>query len=139
MANKRVDLHETRGTIASLLTEIDQQWPVFLQHSYYNREQRAFIDEIRLKSNDQSFVVVQMDFAENYTFIRQREAQSAHWNNNQATLFTLHIKIGTNHKNIVIISDYMHHDTAFVYCAQGLIVEFVKKHFPQVTQIKYLR
>jgi hypothetical protein len=136
--NKKVDLHEIRGTIASLLTEIDEQWSVFLLHSYYNREQRSFIDEIRGKSSDQSFVVVQMDFAENYTFVRQREVQAAHWNNQQATLFTIHIKIGQRHKNIVIISDYMHHDTAFVYCAQRLVVEFTKNHFPLVKKIFYL-
>ena len=137
--NKKVDLHEIRGTIASLLTEIDEQWPVFLLHSYCNREQRAFIDEIRTKSSNASFVVVQMGFAENYTFIRQREVQAAHWNNQQATLFTIHIKIGKSHSNIVIISDYMHHDTTFVYCAQRLVVEFVKNHFPEVKKIMYLR
>jgi hypothetical protein len=80
-----------------------------------------------------------MDFAENYTFVRQREVQAAHWNNQQATVFTIHIKIGQRHKNIVIISDYMHHDTAFVYCAQRLAVEFVKNHFPLVKKIIYLR
>jgi hypothetical protein len=137
--NKKVDLHEIRGTVASLLAEIDEQWPVFLLHSYYNREQRAFIDEIRAKSSDESFVVVQMDFAENYTFVRQREVQAAHWNNQQATLFTIHIKVGKSHKNILIVSDYMHHDTAFVYCAQRLIVDFVKNHFPGVKKIMYLR
>ena len=77
-----------------------------------------------------SFIVVQMDFAENYTFVRQREVQAAHWNNQQATLFIVHIKIANSHKNLVIISDYMHHDTAFVYCAQRLIAEFLQKHFP---------
>ncbi len=137
--NKKVDLHEIRGTIGSLLTEIDKQWSVFLLHSHYNRNQRAFIEEIREKSSDQSFVVVQMDFAENYTFVRQKEVQAAHWNNQQATIFTVHIKIGKIHKNIAIISDYMHHDTAFVYCAQKLIVEFVTKNFPGVKNIMYLR
>jgi hypothetical protein len=137
--NKKVDLHEIRGTIGSLLTEIDKQWSVFLLHSHYNRNQRVYIEEIREKSSDQSFVVVQMDFAENYTFVRQKEVQAAHWNNQQATLFTIHIKIGKSHKNLVIISDYMHHDTAFVYCAQKLIVEFVTNNFPGVKKIMYLR
>jgi len=137
--NKKVDLHNIHGSVASLLDEIDEQWTKFVIHSYFNREQRSYISNLRLLSNDTSYVTVQIDFAENYTIIRQREVQAAHWNNLQVTLFTVHIKAGTNHKNMVIISDYMRHDTAFVYCAQRLIVEFIKKHYPQVTKINYLR
>ncbi len=137
--NKKVDLHHIHGSIVSLLDEIDEQWKKFVIHSYFNREQRSHINNLRLLSNDTLYVTVQIDFAENYTIIRQREVQAAHWNNLQVTLFTVHIKVGTNHKNMVIISDYMRHDTAFVYCAQRLIVEFIKKHYPQVTKINYLR
>ena len=36
-------------------------------------------------------------------------------------------------------SDYMSHNTAFVYSAQRIIVSFVRDHFPQVTRISYLR
>ncbi len=137
--NKKVDLHHIRGAITSLLDEIDEQWKAFLLHSYYNREQRTYINDIRLQSSDTSFVVVQLDFSENYSIIRQREVQAAHWNNLQATLFTIHVTIGTSHKNVVIISDYMHHDTAFVYCAQRVIVKFLKKHYPNIVKINYLR
>ena len=108
-------------------------------HSYFNQEQRSYINNLRLLSNDTSYVTVQIDFAENYRLIRQREAQAAHWNNLQVTLFTVHIKVETNHKNVVIISDYMRHDRAFVYCTQRLIVEFIKTHYPPVTKINYLR
>lgn len=137
--DKKVDLHQIRGTITSLLHEIDENWSAFLLHSHFNREQRNFINELRIKSSHSSYAVVQIDFAENYTFLRQREVQAAHWNNKQATLFTIHIKIGSEHKNMVIISDYMRHDTAFVYCAQRLIIDFLRKHYPQVMKVNYLR
>ena len=137
--NKKVDLHQIHGSIISLLDEIDQQWKKFLLHSFFNREQRTYINNLRLSSSDTSYVTVQIDFAENYTIIRQREVQSAHWNNVQVTLFTVHIKAGTNFKNMIIVSDYMRHDTVFVYCAQRMIVEFIKKHYPQVTKINYIR
>jgi len=123
----------------SLLDEIDGQWKKFLIHSYFTREQRTSINDLRLLSSDTSYATVQIDFAENYTIIRQREVQAAHWNNVQVTLFTVHIKVGTTHKNMVIISDYMRHDTAFVHCAERIIVEFVKKHYPQITKINYIR
>jgi len=137
--NNKVDLHHIRGSIMSLLDEIDGQWKKFLIHSYFTREQRTSINDLRLLSSDTSYATVQIDFAENYTIIRQREVQAAHWNNVQVTLFTVHIKVGTTHKNMVIISDYMRHDTAFVHCAQRIIVEFVKKHYPQITKINYIR
>jgi hypothetical protein len=137
--NKKVDLQDIRGTIGSLLTAIDDRWPSFLVHSYCNREQRASIENLRKQSSDQTYIVAQIDFAENYTFVRQREVQSAHWNNQQATIFTIHLKIGQLHRNIAVISDYMHHDTIFVYCAQRLLVQYVKDNFPYVKKIFYLR
>jgi hypothetical protein len=33
--------------------------------------------------------VVSLDFAENYRFVIQDEAQSFHWNNDQVTIFTI--------------------------------------------------
>ncbi|CAF4597394.1 unnamed protein product [Rotaria socialis] len=105
------------------------------QFTYINREQRNFINDLRIKSSHVSYAVIQIDFAENYAFLRQREVQAAHWNNQQATLFTIHMKIGSEHNNMVIISDYMRHDTAFVHGAQRLIVDFLRKHYPQVKKI----
>ena len=81
LVDKKIDLHQIRGSITSLLYEIDESWPAFLAHSYFNREQRNFINELRIKSSHLSYAVVQIDFAENYTFLRQREVQTAHWNN----------------------------------------------------------
>ena len=81
-----------------------------------------------------------MDSSENYTFLCQKEVQAAaHWNSSQVTVFTIHIKVGQSHKNMAIISDYMHHDTAFVYCAESLIVEFATKNFSQIQKINYVR
>ena len=139
LVDKKIDLHQIRGSITSLLYEIDESWSAFLAHSYFNREHRNFINELRIKSSHLSYAVVQIDFAENYTFLRQREVQAAHWNNQQATLFTIHIKIGNEHKNMVIISDYMRHDTAFIYCAQRLIIDYLRKHYPEVKKVNYLR
>ncbi|CAF4897575.1 unnamed protein product [Rotaria socialis] len=137
-SDKKVDLHQICGIFASLLDEIDEKWSNFLIHSYINREQRTYINELRTKSSCQSYAVAQMDFAENYTFLRQREVQAAHWNYQQVTLFTVHIKVGNEHKNMVLISDYMRHDTVFVHCAQGRIVDFLRNNYPQVTKISYL-
>ena len=70
LVDKKIDLHQIRGSITSLLYEIDESWSAFLEHSYFNREHRNFINELRIKSSHLSYAVVQIDFAENYTFLR---------------------------------------------------------------------
>jgi hypothetical protein len=80
-----------------------------------------------------------MDFAENFTLIIQKEIQSAYWNQKQVTIYTVVINVGANHRNMVIISDRMVHDTTFVYCTQKLIVEFIREEFPTIMKINYVR
>ncbi len=53
----------------------------------------------------------------NYTLIRQREVQQGFFSHHQATLFTIHLTIGKEQRNLAIISNYMEHTTAFVHCA----------------------
>ena len=65
--------------------------------------------------------------------------QQGFFSQHQATLFTIHLTIGPEHRDLAIVSNSMEHTTAFVYCAQGMIVEFVKKHYPLVKKINYLR
>ena len=71
---------------------------------------KEYIKSLRLNSSETEYIVAQLDFAENFTILHQREVQGHHWNNQQVTLFTVHLKIGSNSKNIVIISDYTLHN-----------------------------
>ena len=36
--NTKFDLHKVTGSLDSLLSEIEDQWPHFLQHTYHNRQ-----------------------------------------------------------------------------------------------------
>ncbi|CAF4104405.1 unnamed protein product, partial [Rotaria sordida] len=136
--NNKVDLFHMNGSYDSLLDEIDSHWTTFLLHSYFTTEQKEYIKNLRLNSSDNTYIVAQIDFAENFTIFHQREVQGYHWNNKQITIFTIHLKAGLINKNVVIISDYMSHNTIFVYVAQGLIVDFIKTNFPLVKKINYL-
>ena len=71
--------------------------------------------------------------------MRQREVQQGFFSQHQVTIFTVHLTIGQQHRNLAIISDCMEHPTAFVYCAQKLIVQFIKHNFPLVKKINYVR
>ena len=101
------------------LDDLDEVWPQFLLHHYTTIQQRDYIQKIKEESSEKGTAVVQIDFAENYDFISQNEIQSAHWGHEQATIFTIYIKMGSGHRNLAVISDYMHHTTEFVHFAQS--------------------
>ena len=135
----KFDLQYIIGSVDSLLTAIDDSWPTFLLHTYCNRQQRDYIKELRSQSTDRTFIVAQIDFSMNYTLIRQREVQQGFFSQHQVTLFTIHLTIGQEHRNLAIINDHMEHITAFVYCAQKILVRFIKTNFPYVKKINYIR
>lgn len=137
--NNKFDLQHITGSVDSLLTEIEDKWNVFLFHVHCNRQQREYIKELREKSTNKTFLVAQIDFSMNHTLIRQREVQQGFFSQHQATLFTIHLTIGKEQRNVAIISNYMEHTTSFVFCAQQILVRFIKKNFPLVKKINYVR
>ena len=137
--NSKFDLQQMIGSVDSLLTEIEERWPLFLLHTYINRQQRDYIKKLRIQSSDKTFVVAQIDFSMNYTLIPQREVQQGFFSQHQVTMFTMHLTIGQEHRNLAVISDHMEHTTVFVFCAQQLLVHFIKKNFPLVKTINYVR
>ncbi len=48
--NNKFDLQYIIGSVDSLLTTIEDNWPTFLLHTYYNRQQRDYIKELRSQS-----------------------------------------------------------------------------------------
>lgn len=101
-------------------------------HDYVARQQSQFVSILKKNLKDGEFMV-QMDFAENYAFIVQNSTQAFHWNNNQATIFTVVIyyreREVEKHKSIAIISDNLNHDTVAVYEYQKIITQFLKDNF----------
>ena len=91
----------------------------------------AVIQSIRLP-------VTRIDFSMNYTLIRQCEVQKGFFSQYQATLFTIHLAIGQEQRNLAIISNYMEHTTACIYCTQQILIQFINKKFPLVKLISYL-
>ena len=137
--NNKFDLQQMSGSSDSLLTEIEERWPLFLLHTHINREQREYAKDLRCQSTDKTFVVAQIDFSMNYTLVRQRGVQQVFFSQHQVILFTIHLTIGKEQRNLAIISDYMEHTTVFVHCAQKILTHFIKKNFPLVKKINYVR
>jgi hypothetical protein len=133
--DKRTELQRHTTSIISLLEKFDSLWAKFLIHHFYTIQQRDFIKTIKKNSSERGTAVIQLDFAENFTLFSQAAVQSSYWGQKQATIFTVHIKMGSGHRNLAFISDYMKHTTEFVYQAQITIVNFIKRWYPNVKHL----
>ena len=117
---------------------LDNLWPNFITHSYYTHERRDYVTFIKEKSSITTFAVIQLDFAQNFFLITQREIQSAYYSRQQATILTSYIRVGEEHQNMVFISDCLAYDTKFVYCAQNVIITFLREKYPYVFNVVYV-
>lgn len=114
--------------------------PKLIKHSFIATKQSAYLRHLKenIPSNE---CIVLCDFAENYSFVLQDEAQGFHWNNAQSTIhpFVIYFKEGDTlqHLSLVIISDCMAHDTVAVHLFQRHLISFLKEKLPQLEKIHY--
>ena len=66
---------------------MDIKIPKFKFHVFAKNEQSKYF-QTKIKESTQEDVVLQIDFAENFSILNQNEIQAAHWSHPQATLFT---------------------------------------------------
>ena len=132
---KRTELQRHTTSITAFLEKLDSLWSKFLIHHFYTIKQREYIKKIKSESSEKDTAIVQLDSAENFTLLSQTAVQSSYWSQKQAAIFTVHIKMGTGHRNLVFISDYMKHTTEFVYQAQKVISDFIKNWYPGVKKM----
>lgn len=84
--------------------------------------------------------IVQVDFAENYSCKHQDKIQSAHWNQQLITLFTIAVWTINEANNItceshIIISDDFEHEKTSVLVFMSTVLEtLVKQKHPEVTK-----
>ena len=76
--SNKINLQEIKGSISMLLDSIDEQWMTIVTHDYIKTQQKTYIENIKKSSSANTYAIVTLDFAENYTLVPQREVQSAH-------------------------------------------------------------
>ncbi|CAF3155634.1 unnamed protein product [Rotaria socialis] len=135
--NGKTDIHRLGGSVSDLLMEMDHQWSKFIIHSYITKAQFDYIRNLK-QSLPPDTALIHMDFAENYALEVQNEVMSKHWSTAQAALFTIQIRTKTEIVNIVIVSNYLSHDTIFVSCGQRMICDYIRTFYPLITKIVYL-
>ena len=82
------------------------------------------------------------DFAENYTFVRQDEIQSFHWNKPYCTLHPVVVYHKKDcelmQQSICFISDDLEYDTALVYEVQRGVVNVIQGLTPAIRKVRVL-
>lgn len=127
--DKRTEVKYEEGTLQLLLEKLENKLKKFKQHFYVHHTQSRFFRDIKenIKRHE---AVLQMDFAENFTFVSQDEVQNAHWNQAQATIFTacawLQTETGLKSHSFAIISNELTHNKESVWYFLKLITDYLK-------------
>ena len=125
------------------LEELTDNLYKLTKHHYVSKSQTCFLKQLKenLKPNE---CIMQMDFAENFSFIIQDEVQSSYFSKNQATLhpFVIYVRslngnLLTESKCYCFISDNLLHNTEAVFIYGSKIIPILKEEYPQVQKINY--
>lgn len=105
-------------------------------HSFIAKSQGNYIKYLKETLSEGEFLVI-CDFAENYAFVIQDAAPGYHWNNAQATIYTVVIYYRGGRKSLAIISDCTTHDTVAVHHYNKTVIEYIKTISNRVKKICY--
>ena len=125
------------------LEELTDKLYNLTKHHYVSKSQTCFLKQLKenMKPNE---CIMQMDFAENFSFIIQDEVQSSYFSKNQATLhpFVIYVRSlngnqSPESKCCCVISDNLIHNTEAVFSYISKIIPILKEEYPQVQKINY--
>ena len=123
--------------VENLATQVDK----LTRHSFTAKAQSSYMKTLKASMTPEE-LLLQGDFAENFSYVVQDEIQSFHWENKQATLHPFvayHLKDDGNleHRNICVISDCKEHNTVTVHAFQKVVIQYLKVEFPAIKKIHY--
>lgn len=141
-SNKQAIIETLVKTVDEFLAELYEQFCVLIPHHYVAKTQGQFF---KLSRNPVNLIndeaIIQVDFAENFTFIVQHEVQSFHWNKLQATIhpFVIWLKVDSEVKSISLaaISNDLKHGTETFFAFQNEVLQWLKKSYPHIKLVKY--
>lgn len=133
IGSKSENVYDFLNTLGDILMKLKT-------HDFFAKKQSLYVNNLKENLEEGEFIVC-VDFAENYAFVVQNSTQSFHWNNNQATIFTVVVYYKENknlkHVSLAVISDNLNHDTVAVYEYQKIVIHYLKSNFT-VNKIYYL-
>lgn len=142
MCTDRAKLETFIQSAEDFVDSFIERLPKLLLHDFIAKEQSKYIRQVK-NNLEIGEVVVNMDFAENYSFVIQDEVQAYHWTNQQATIHPFAIYYRTLDKrephflNCVIISDALEHNTVAVHIFQRYLINFLRQKLGNISKIFY--
>ena len=116
------------------------EYEQFLNHAARVKTQYSALRILKSNLPD-THLVIQMDFAENFTCGAMNEIQSAYFNPTSVTLHPVVIYHKQNgdvtHKNFIFVSDVLHHNATAVLTILEKLIEDLKCMFPQADTIHF--
>ncbi|VEN43374.1 unnamed protein product [Callosobruchus maculatus] len=125
-----------QGTLNDLIQEIKKQTPIFKGHVFVKRQQSLHFEN-KKKNSTALEVVLQVDFAENFSILCQDEIQSAHWSHPQVTIFTgcAWSDAGNAKHSYIIMSNELNHDKYAVWAFMRKIIDDLKQKYPEMKKV----
>ena len=132
-----VDNVSKSSRVSEVISELLAQLPRFLWHVFIKHEQEISYaaDKAQATRPDSTTCLVQMDFLENFTLLQQDEIQSAHWNQQQVTIYTVMIWNREITIPWVMISDCREHEKSSITAFTHKVLIDVKIRMPHITSV----
>lgn len=135
MVNKRYGNVLLEETLSDAVDELRAQLPQFILHIYNQEQSQKCFHNVNVTASNEN-IVMQVDFAENYTCNYLNEIQASHWSNPQVALFTVVIWYGESKcDSYAVVSDNISHDR---YCVDTFLRAVLDDHLsknPSVTSL----
>ena len=105
-------------------------------HQFIAQEQAMYLQQCKDKlPNDE--VIIQLHFAENYSFVVQDAIQGFHWNSSQATIAPHVVYYKDNQEMKHFTYDSLDHSASTEHLFNKQLINHIKQKLPCVKNIKY--
>ena len=125
------------GTVLKCVKMLKSKTPQYLSHVFIKRKQSAYFEYIKDNADDTT-VVCQVDYAENFTLQYQDQVQSAHWSKKQISIFTAYTWLGGSGgegSSYGFVSNSTDHNKYSVIACLEILINEIASVMPDVRQI----
>ena len=142
ISTDRTTLVTITESVEDFVQNLSNQIVKLTRHSFTAKCQSQYMAHLKSNITPLEDVIVQCDFAENYSYVVQDEIQSFHWENKQLTVhpfvcYRRRADGSLEHVSICILSDSREHSANSVHCYLDEVVPFLKKQFPEMKKVHY--
>lgn len=139
----RTNLVQLKALKSEIVEKIAAVTKKVMRHHFIMKKQQEFFKELEDRLPQENSVIVNLDFAENYSFCTKNEVQGFHWNNAQMTIHPFYVRYcyespDIQHKSYVVVSDCLDHNASTIHVFRKKFLELLKADFNWIEKIYYV-